>query len=120
MIIVCKQREGLWEFVRRNDIAMKFVRRIVCLPLCRATAIPGLVERLRLWLDANRVQRSDDLLDLLRHFETAYLDVYGANTLSVYGSPHRTNNAVESAHRQLASRLSVNRPGFHRFLGKHV
>jgi len=96
-------------------MALKAFRPLVVLPLARAQAIRRLVDRIDLYMRVNRVPQ---LLPLVDHVRKHFVDVYGPEGLSVHGAPHRTNNAVENGHHQLAKKMSGHRPSFDRFLGK--
>ena len=115
MIYHCK-RGPLWALVNRSDEARTALRRIMCLPLCRADSIPALVERLRRYIFEHHVPEMEALLNA---FNTNFVEAYGAEAVSVFGQAQRTTNSVENAHRQLGRRIGQKRPNFHDFLGKY-
>jgi len=57
---------------------------------------------------------------LLIYLSRYWLRRVGAQIMSVYGFPRRTNNNLESFHNQLRLKFSVTHPNLWIFLGKYI
>jgi hypothetical protein len=112
---------GLQRLTETNPMAAKVLKMIMCLPLLPSQNIPeGFRVVVELAQAENLLGKFSRLLNYIQDLHPGlWIDDGACDALSVFRKPHRTNNAVESFHRQLNEIVGRN-PGFWDFLGKKV
>lgn len=104
---------GLHAVVRDNDNARRILRLSMSIPLVPPNRIQEALNAII--VEARRLFLFNEFEGFFNYIRTTWIDVIGPEVLSVFGVRHRTNNAAESHHRNLNSRL-VRRPNIWRFL----
>jgi hypothetical protein len=67
--------------------------------------------------DLNRTELAS-INQMFTYVQSFWYEKVGVDRFSVYGDHHRTNNAVESFHRSLNRKITVQHPGLWKFIGK--